>query len=122
MTNQQIIKKLLPHLLKAIEELPSISFEKKDYYGHPYYKTNFDEINIIYTDYDDRILIEAYILFNKGKYSHATLFTYIMKNNYEILTTSNGAMFGYAKELKGLGNGYYADVSINGKILKSELD
>jgi len=30
--------------------------------------------------------------------------------------------FGYEKEFTGMGNGFYADVSFDGKIIKSEWD
>ena len=127
LTNTQIIKKLLLYMQEAIERLKrgEIELKDKDYYNHPCYyeypKTE-EDIMIMYTDYEDRIMIKVALRFEKGKYDHATLCAYFMKDAGELLKTSNGAIYGFSKEFRGKGHGYYADVSPEGKIIYGEWD
>ena len=111
MTNKRIIKKLLPILKEAIKEKLDWSTAQLDYYKHPsiiYYK---DGIEVRHTKYGEKKIITEVIMPLKGKYDHATL-------SYQ--TGWDG--FGYEKEFTGMGNGFYADVSFDGKIIKSEWD
>ncbi len=126
LSNNQIIQKLLPYLKTGIEKLKNnqIEFNEKDYYGHPCYEEYFEngEIILRYTDYDERIIIEAVMIFERGKYGHATLEAQFIKETKEVLKTKSGTVYGFAKEFRGKGNGYYADVDENGKIIRREWD
>ncbi len=131
LTNKQIIKRLLPYLERGIEKVKNnqIQFTGSDYYDRPcryeYFKnpeTNKEsEIFLVYTDCNDRICIEA-VMKLEGKFDHATLYTYFMKETKELFKTSMGAVYGFKKEFRGKGNGYYADVDARGKIIYGEWD
>ena len=113
-TNKQIIKKLLPYLKEAIKR-KDVKLTKRDFYGHPLYEEyisdeQFGEIHIIWISFDGVKVIEVTVPL-KGKYDQATLSWREGEN-----------CFGYAKEFTGLGNGYYADVDCNGKIIRGEWD
>lgn len=114
-TNKQIIQKLLPHLKEAIRRKDQIEFTKKDFYGYPMYDEcipdeDFGEIRIIWTLYDGVKEIRVFVPL-KGKYDCAKL-----------IWREGEDCFGYAKEYTGMGNGYYADVDFNGRIIRRECD
>lgn len=120
LTNRKIIDKLLP-ILKEKEKQSIPELDLMDFAKHQYHEeyidhsitvrwTNFGGKGLDGIEYPDAIYIEASMRL-EGKYDHATLSKRIGETNY-----------GYAKEYTGLGNGFYADVSPAGKIIKSEWD
>ncbi len=114
LTNKKIIEILLPYVKEGIENI-HCDLRDIDYYKHPYiqwdyYLENGERIAVTITDYDGVRVVEAY-LHLEGRYDGARI-TYQQG--------SNG--YGYAKEFKGMGNGFYADLDIRGKIIRKEWD
>lgn len=112
LTNKRLISMLFPVLKKAIRDIPEL--DEKDYYGHPSKRMTIDGFSVIYTKYEDRYVTVSVSMPLKGKYDHATVSA----------TIRNGKLsgFGYSKEYRGLGNGFYAELDENGNIIKSEWD
>ena len=118
LTNKKLIEKLLPIAIKYGFKyaLGGITLNRKDYYGHNSYKEEIDEnITVCLTDYDTEIFVEAYHKLN-GKYDKATVTVIIDLKNKDIKG------LGFRKTLRGLGNGFYADIDFNGNIIKDEFD
>jgi hypothetical protein len=89
-------------------------FDAKDFYGHPYSETVIDGHRVVYTEWSrDQITVEV-VMPLEGKFDHATVCAVI--RNGEVIS------YEYAKEFRGLGNGFYAELDENGKIIKSEWD
>ena len=118
MNNKEIISRLFPVLKEAIENMPSETEFEPDYYGHPHVVKHSGEILICYTDYQEAIIIEATMLFQKGRYSHATV-----SASAKLKDGKDGKItYGYSKEFKVMGNGYYADLDDTGSIIRAEWD
>ena len=112
-TNKQLIGELLPVLQKAKKEsIPEL--DCKDYYGHKYHDRYHlaTGIRVKWQEYGDTINLEAIKLLPFGRYDYASLS--VRLNDASHLT--------YAKEYRGMGNGFYAAVDWNGKITESEWD
>jgi len=111
LTNKRIISRLFPILKKAIKNIPEL--DERDYYGHLSKRIQIEGYTVIYTNYEDYIVVAVTMLLT-GKYDHATVSA----------TIKNGRVigYGYAKEFTGLGNGFYALLDENGKIIESEWD
>lgn len=111
-TNRKLIDILLT-LIKEREKRDIPEFDDKDYYGNPTYTDRIEPgLWVKWTKYDKEIVLEATILLI-GKYDHATL-------NKRIPQT--GPNYYYAKEYTGTGNGFYAEISPEGKIINFEWD
>jgi len=115
LTNKKLIKMLLPYMREAKEQ--EVKMDDVDYYKHPFHEeAKYDEKNrkVIYvrwTQYNDETMIEVYTHL-EGKYDLVEL-SYSPKDE---------TGYGYSKEYRGMGNGFYADVDLNGNITKSEWD
>jgi len=113
LTNKQIINMLLPYMESAKKQ--KVTFQQG--IDHPYCRqTVYDENNKVaifkdWAEYDKNHVVITVFIMLPGKYSSASLSWQIGAKGY-----------GYAKELRGLGNGYYADVDFSGKIIRSECD
>ncbi|MCM8804234.1 MAG: hypothetical protein NC833_03150 [Candidatus Omnitrophica bacterium] len=113
LTNQKLISELLPLLKERIKTIPPLI--DKDYYNHPCYYTRDEQGRAIrYTSYGKEDIIVEVTKSLEGRYSTATCSALLKKGNIK------GYFF--AKELKGLGNGFYAMLNEKGKIIKSEWD
>jgi hypothetical protein len=110
-TNHTLIADLLPILKLFEKERPKL--DKLDYYKHPYHEKRIShDVTIRWTNYGgDDTVIEITKLLN-GRYDHATIQKWINKKGG----------YGYAKEFTGKGNGFYAGLNTEGKIIKSEWD
>jgi hypothetical protein len=113
MNNKEIISRLFPVLKEAIENIPPKTEFRPDYYGHPHTVKHSGQYIICYTDFQEAMLIEATMLFQKGRYSHATVSAKVKEGKIT---------FGYSKEFLGKGNGYYADLDDTGKVVRAEWD
>ena len=113
MNNKEIISRLFPVLKEAIENMPSKTEFEPDYYEHPHVVKHSGKILICCTDYQEAIIIEATMPFQKGKYSHATVSAKLKDGKIT---------YGYSKEFKVMGNGYYADLDDTGSIIRAEWD
>ena len=111
LTNKRLISMLFPALKKAISDVPEL--DEKDYYGHPAKWTAIDGFQVVYIQRED-ILTVSVTKHLAGKYDHATV-SAIIKNGKVV-------GYGYSKEYRGLGNGFYADLDENGNIIRSEWD
>jgi len=110
LTNKRIISILFPVLKKAIKDIPEL--DERDFYGHPSKRRTVDGFNVVYTEYGKEIIVSVSMSL-KGRFDHATVSA----------TINNGKVFyGYAKEFRGLGNGFYADLDEDGNIVRSEWD
>jgi len=111
LTNKRIISTLFPVLKRAIKNIPEL--DEKDYYGHPSKEIVIEGFRVIYTKYEDRYVTVEVIMSLEGRYDHATVSAIIQNGKVS---------YGYSKEFRGLGNGFYAELDENGKIVKSEWD
>lgn len=110
LTNKKIIQELLPILQDCIKREKDIQYDRTDYYGHPHHVEYKGDIQCSWTKYGNDVIITVFKPL-KGKYDGATLHYRVGDNGY-----------GYSKEYTGMGNGFYADVSFDGKIIRSEWD
>ncbi len=110
-TNRSLIRELLPVLEQAIARKDEVKLDHKSYYGHPCSVTYINGLRIDYTDYEGTLYVEVTKTLH-GKYDHATLAWHSAKPDF----------YGYSKEYTGMGNGYYADVSKEGEIIRGEWD
>jgi len=110
-TNKSLIAELLPIMKKYECFNPKLS--DIDYYKHPYHKKQITyAISVRWTQYGKDVCLDVCKLLPFGKYDRATIQKWsYMKEGY-----------GYAKEFRGCGHGFYADLDLNGKIVKSEWD
>jgi hypothetical protein len=118
LTNKKLIEKLLPIAMKYSFKyaLGGIELNDVDYYGHNSYREQIDDnITVYFTNYDSEIFIEACYKLT-GKYDEAAVTLVIDVKNKDIKG------LGFRKTLRGLGNGYYADIDFTGNIIKSEYD
>ncbi len=129
LTNRQIINKLLPIIKEAVKKYQSgaIKMDDVDYYKHPcHYDYSYidQDVVVTYTDYGDQVVVRAYLRFrHRSRYDGAEVIARISKEtNEQYVDKETGAAFGYAKEFVGMGNGYYADLDENGRIVVAEWD
>jgi hypothetical protein len=123
LTNKQIIEILLPIVREAVNK--KVEFDRKDVDGNPCHREYRDYqvgihagiIEVEWTDYGDHIHVAARMRLHDGRYDHATLGTNIRKSDGYVLE-----YLGFAKEFRGMLNGYYATVDWTGRILDSEWD
>ena len=111
LTNKRLISMLFPVLKKAISDVPEL--DERDHYGHPAKWTAIDGFQVVYIQRED-ILTVSVTKHLAGKYDHATV-SAIIKNGKVV-------GYGYSKEYRGLGNGFYAELDENGNIIRSEWD
>lgn len=115
LTNRKIIDELLPILKKNInKEIPKL--DQVSYYDHSYHREQIkDNITIKWIEYesDYHLFLQVIKTIPSGKYDQAILGT-----NLE----DNKDAFSYQKEYRGMGNGFYATIDKDGKILNSEWD
>jgi hypothetical protein len=123
LTNKQIVEILLPIVREAVNR--KVEFDRKDAYGNPCHReyreyqagVHAGLIEVEWTDYGDHIQVAARMNLLDGRYDHATLATDIRKADGFVLE-----YLGFAKEFRGMSNGYYATVDWTGRILNSEWD
>jgi hypothetical protein len=112
LTNKAIISELFPILKKATSNVPPLT--EKDYYGNPRKEVIIDNHRVIYTEFEKGYVVVSVVKPLSGRYDHATVSA--------IIRDGKVAGYEYAKEFRGLGNGFYAELDENGRIIKSEWD
>ena len=110
LTNKRLISMLFPILKKALHEIPKL--DERDFYGHPAKWTVIDGFQVVYIQRGDRLEVSV-TKHLMGRYDHATV---------SAIITNGKIYYGYSKEYRGLGNGFYADLDENGNIIRSEWD
>jgi len=128
LTNKKIIDELLPIMKEAIKKTDEIEFDDHDWVGHPLHLEYKNDITISWTKYEKEILVAVNKPL-KGRYDHADLGVRIATEDvkygdkiYHKGESIDEGTFCYSKEYSGMGNGFYAIVDNNGKIIKSEWD
>jgi len=123
LTNRKIIDELLPILRKAVScflsNLDSLDWEA------PSWQTGIKRIAeevidghiVEFLDFGDQIHISAMKSFDRGRFDYAQLTAVVSCSDNRVSPELR-----FAKEFKGMGNGFYAKVDWNGKIIYGEWD
>ena len=111
-TNKKIIGELFPTLRWALVQ--NVEFEKQDYYGKLYKEVQKDGFPVRWTRIGDGATLVKVTMPLRGKYDHATVAATVYSDGK--------TEFSYSKEFTGKGNGYYALLNENEKIIKGEWD
>jgi len=116
-TNKNLIEEIFPVVKEAVNrwQKGKIKLDSKDYYERKQHlEWVGDFIRLVWAEYKgSEIIISAARELEQGKYDFATVTARL--NNGQV-------SFGYAKEFRGKGNGFYADLDNTGQIKKSEWD
>jgi hypothetical protein len=118
LTNRVLISQLLPVLKREIQK--TVKIDEKDYDGQDCKRYYVDEYLVVWTRWDRfetsrDVTILTVIMRLNGKFDEAKLSAIKQNGKW-------GDTFHYAKEWRGLGNGFYAEVDANGHIIKGEWD
>lgn len=116
-TNKNLIEEIFPVVKEAVNrwQKGKIKLDSKDYYERKQHlEWVGDFIRLVWAEYKgSEIIISAARELEHGRYDHATVTARLNKGE---------VVYGYEKEFRGMGNGFYVALNNTGQIIKSEWD
>ncbi len=115
-TNKRIVEELFPVVQRAVRMVRQgkIEFKDRDAKGKPFAEKVMDKYTVRFWEFEPgHYVIEAYMFFPRGRYDYAAVNANVRPD---------GVFYGYWKEFRGLGHGYYAELDEEGRIVRAEWD